>query len=73
MIVYPYLSAFVSSLSSVFIPKTTSEALSHPSWCQVMLEEIDTLTLNGTWDLVPLRLGKTYVGLSMIIHSQSGS
>ena len=41
----PSYSVFVSSLSSVSIPKTTSEAISHPGWHQTMLDEIDALLL----------------------------
>ena len=40
--------AFVSTLSSVSIPKSTSEALSHPGWKQAMTEEIDALYSNDT-------------------------
>jgi len=61
----PY-SAFVSSLSSVSIPKTTGETLSYLGWHQVMLDEIDTLHSNVTWDLVSLPPGKTLVGCSWI-------
>ena len=34
----PYF-AFISTLSSVSTPKSTSEALSHPGWKQAMAEE----------------------------------
>nr|XP_009775640.1 PREDICTED: uncharacterized protein LOC104225515 [Nicotiana sylvestris] len=30
------------------------EALSHPGWRQVMIEEMSTLHASGTWELVPL-------------------
>lgn len=43
-------SAFVSSLSSVFIPKTTIGTLSH----QAMIKEVSALHSRGTWELVPL-------------------
>ena len=33
-------SAFVSTLSSVSLPKSTSEALSHPGWRQAMVDEM---------------------------------
>ena len=36
-------SAFISTLSSVSLPKTVHEALSHPSLKQTMLEEMATL------------------------------
>ena len=44
----PYL-AFVSTLSSVSTPKSTSEALSHPGLKQAMAKEMDALYSNGTW------------------------
>lgn len=44
---------FVSSLLSVFIPKTTLETLSH----QGMIEEVSALHSIGTWELVPLSSG----------------
>ena len=43
----PYF-AFVSTLSSVSTPKSTSEALSHLDWKQAMVEEMDALYSNGT-------------------------
>ena len=43
----PYF-AFISTLSFVSTPKSTSEALSHSGWKQAMAEEIDALYSNGT-------------------------
>ena len=43
----PYF-VFVSTLSSVSTPKSTSEALSHPGWKQAMTEEMDALYSNDT-------------------------
>ena len=40
--------AFVSTLSSVSTPKSTSEALSHPGWKQTMAEEMNALYSNDT-------------------------
>ena len=57
----PYY-AFVSTLSSVSIPKKLSEALSHPGWKQAMIDEMSALHSSGTWDLVPLPPGKSVVG-----------
>ncbi|RVW74545.1 Retrovirus-related Pol polyprotein from transposon TNT 1-94 [Vitis vinifera] len=39
-------SAFVSTLSSVSLPKSTSEALSHPGWRQAMVDEMAALHSN---------------------------
>ena len=56
----PYF-AFVSTLSFVSTLKSTSKALSHPSWKQAMVEEMDALYSNGTWELVALLPGKSLV------------
>ena len=53
----PY-SAFISTLSSVSLPKTVHEALSHPGWKQAIVEEIVALHSTGTRDLVTLFNGK---------------
>ena len=53
---------FVSTLSSIFTPKSTSEALSHPGWKQAMAAEMDALYSNDTWELVALPPGKSPVG-----------
>ncbi|XP_070019396.1 uncharacterized protein [Nicotiana sylvestris] len=38
--------AFVSSLSSVSIPKSTGEALSHPKWRQAMIDDMSALHMS---------------------------
>ena len=57
----PYF-AFISTLSSVSTPKSSSETLSHPGWKQAMAEEIDALYSNGIWELVALPPSKSPVG-----------
>ncbi|KAK2377577.1 putative mitochondrial protein [Trifolium repens] len=52
----------LSSLSSVSIPKSPGEALSHPEWRQAMIDEMCALQSSGTWELVPLPPGKSLVG-----------
>ena len=46
------------SLDSILLPQQVSKALTHPSWRSAMIEEMDALTDNGTWDLVRLLAGK---------------
>ena len=38
------------------------EALAYPRWCSAMIEEMDALTNNGSWDLVCLLVGKKVIG-----------
>ena len=40
------------------MPNKVFEAFAHPSWRSAMIEEMDALTDNGTWDLVRLLAGK---------------
>ena len=57
----PYY-AFISTLSSVSLPKIVHEAFSHPGWKQAMVEEMVALHSTGTWDLVTLPASKSPVG-----------
>ena len=59
---YHRLSSSYSALSSVYVPQTVHEALSHPDSKQTMVEEMTALHSSGTWDLVTLPAGKTHVG-----------
>ncbi|KAJ7982478.1 Retrovirus-related pol polyprotein from transposon tnt 1-94 [Quillaja saponaria] len=61
----PYY-AFVSSLSSISVPKSTSDALAHPGWRQAMIDEMNALHTNGTWELVSLPSGKFTVGCKWV-------
>ncbi|RVW62000.1 Retrovirus-related Pol polyprotein from transposon RE1 [Vitis vinifera] len=67
----PY-SAFVSAISSVSLPKSTHEALSHPGWRQAMVDEMAALHSNGTWDLVVLPSGKSTVGCRWVYAVKVG-
>ncbi|RVW44593.1 Retrovirus-related Pol polyprotein from transposon TNT 1-94 [Vitis vinifera] len=67
----PY-SAFVSAISSVSLPKSTHEALSHPGWRQAMVDEMAALHFNGTWDLVVLPSGKSTVGCRWVYAVKVG-
>ncbi|KAJ9693611.1 hypothetical protein PVL29_009531 [Vitis rotundifolia] len=65
-------SAFISTLSSVSLPKRTSEALSHPGWRQAMVDEMAALYSSGTWDLVSLPLSKSTVGCRWVYTVKVG-
>ncbi|RVW72021.1 Retrovirus-related Pol polyprotein from transposon RE1 [Vitis vinifera] len=67
----PY-SAFVSAISSVSLPKSTPEALSHPGWRQAMVDEMTALHSNGTWDLVVLPSSKSTVGCRWVYTVKVG-
>ena len=44
------------------LPNTFQEALSYPGWLSTMIEEMDALNGNGTWNLVHLPTGKKVIG-----------
>jgi len=46
--------SFTKSLDSLLIPKTVHEALSLSRWRKTIIEEVNTLDDNGTWNLVSL-------------------
>ena len=54
--------SFIASLDSISLPNTFQEALSHPGWRSAMIEEMDALNGNGTWNLVYLPIGKKAIG-----------
>ncbi|CAH9119777.1 unnamed protein product [Cuscuta epithymum] len=58
----PASCSFVASIDSISVPKSVKEALSHPEWRHAMVEEMNALDLNGTWDLVDLPSRKKSIG-----------
>ena len=67
---YNHLSSsscsFIASLDFISLPNTVREALSHPDWRSAMVDEMQALDDNGTWDLVPLPTGKKIIGCSWV-------
>lgn len=57
---------FVLATSTLFEPKTFSQAISYPEWRLAMQSEISALEENNTWDLVPLPAGKHPVGCKWV-------
>ncbi|XP_014491791.1 uncharacterized protein LOC106754289, partial [Vigna radiata var. radiata] len=68
----PSYFSFVSSLSSLKTPNNIHEALDHPGWRQAMVDEMQALDHNGTWDLVPLPPGKKPVGCRWVYAIKVG-
>ena len=54
--------SFIASLYSISLPNTFQEALSHPGWRSAIIEDMDALNENGTWNLVHLPTGKKAIG-----------
>ncbi|KAJ9548762.1 hypothetical protein OSB04_021305 [Centaurea solstitialis] len=58
--------SLISTLDSISIPKTVGEALAHSGWRDAMLDEINALDHNGTWDLVELPVSKKAIGCKWV-------
>jgi hypothetical protein len=68
--------AFANHLSSVSTPDNLQNALGNPKWKSVMVEEMEALQKNSTWDLVELPEGKKTVGCKWVFtvkHKADGS
>ena len=65
-------SAFISTLSFVSLPKSTSATLSHPGWRHAIVDEMAALHSNGTWDLVSLPPDKSTVGCHWVYTVKVG-
>ena len=53
---YNHLSShscyFIASMDSISLSNTDREALSHSGWHSAMVEEMQALDDNGTWNLI---------------------
>ncbi|XP_021722373.1 uncharacterized protein LOC110689848 [Chenopodium quinoa] len=58
--------ALINTITQVSEPVSYFEASRHPSWVKAMQKEIDALTANETWELVPLPKGKKPIGCKWI-------
>ena len=58
----PTSCVFLTFLDSITLPKSVTHVLSHPGRRNAMIEEMNALDVNGTWDLVDLPIGKQAIG-----------
>ena len=58
----PKYKSFLTTLSSIEIPKTVEDALKDRNWTKAMEEEMSALERNKTWDMVPRPEGVRLVG-----------
>lgn len=62
----------MSALDFVSIPKSIGEAMTDPNWHQEMVEEMDALHSNSTWDIVTLPPDTTIVGCRWVYTVKFG-
>ena len=68
--------AFANHFSFVSTPNNLQNALGNPKWKSAMVEEMEALQKNSTWDLVELLEGKKTVGCKWVFtvkHKADGS
>jgi len=68
----PSYSSFAFSLSATIVPKTIHETIDHPWRWQAMIDEMQVLVSNNTWELVPLLSGKKTIGCRRVYAIKVG-
>lgn len=58
--------SFIVSCDSISIPKIVHEAISHLGWHNAIIEEMNALDDNGTWNLVDLLSRKRAIGCKWV-------
>ena len=58
--------SLVPTIDFVPIPTTVDEALAHPRWRDAMLDELNALDHNVTWDLVELHVDKRAISCKWV-------
>lgn len=58
--------SMISTLDTIHVPKTIGEALNHSRWRDAMIDEINALDHNNTWELVELPVGKKAIGCKWV-------
>ena len=69
----PSYRTFVASLQSMSIPTDWKAAKQDPKWRQAMMEELDALRKNKTWELAHLPKGKKAVSCKWIYTIKQNS
>jgi hypothetical protein len=62
----PSFKGFIASLDSTTIPANWEDAIKDPKWKAAMIEEMNALKKNKTWELVELPSGKEAVGCKWV-------
>ena len=72
----PTFRVFATTMTNVQIPNNIQEALNQPKWKVAIMEEIQALEKNRTWEISELPKGKNPVGCKWIVtvkHNADGS
>jgi len=63
---YQNYRAFTSKITNLFVPRNIEEALDDPNWKLAVLDELNALKKNETWEIVSLPHDKKKVGCKWV-------
>lgn len=61
--------ATINELSTIAIPRDIHEALKDKRWKKAVMEEIEALMKNGTWDFVDVPQDKNWLAVGGFLRS----
>lgn len=72
----PQFKGLVTQIDNIRVPKNVQEAMSDPKWKNAVMEEMNTLIKNNTWDVVTLLANQKVVACRWVFsvrHNTNGS
>ena len=63
-------NAFISKISNLHVPKNIQEALNDYDWKSTVMEKMNALRKNGTWEVVDLPIDQKNSWVQMCVHGE---
>lgn len=63
----------ISTLVTIYVPKTAGKTMNHYGWQDAMIDKINALNHNNTWDLIDLDVVKKAIGYKWVFTMKVNS